>query len=98
MTNPEMGFAITFDSANYEKGSELAKIGWRAWWAATDPDDWHESLFSKEEVASFYDLGFCEPTKILLDRNGIAYEIEECFNESGDYLENFNCQKVSDFI
>jgi len=44
-----------------------------------DPD------FTKEEIAAFYDLGYAEPTSLLLDKRHIPHSIEDLeFDNNGN--------------
>lgn len=84
--NPDMGFALDFSMENYQKGKNLATIGWDAWWCATHPEDWEgESVLTKEEVESCYNLGYMDMALELLDKAEIPYIKVNCHDENGDF-------------
>lgn len=79
-------FAIRFPDVSLKdmvRGCML--IGLEAWYAAAHPETWERNEWDKEEVESFYGLGYAEPTMKLLDRHGIDYE---CFGIEFDEDEN----------
>lgn len=72
--------------------------GLDAWYcAAHTPVDYEGTLFSCEEVANFYDLGYAEPTEILLGRDGIGYELVD-MNESSDEDDEDDCEVNADEV
>jgi uncharacterized membrane protein len=64
-----------------EKDADLAmKCGVKgldAWYCASHPEDWDDDdeCFSREDVDSFYDLGYAEPAEILLKKYGVEYTL-----------------------
>lgn len=99
-TNYDMGFAVIVkNDEDYDRAKKLALIGWDAWWYATNPEDWENNeYFSKEDVESFYDMGYVEPASILLDRESISYEIKTCFDKHGDLLPEFKEKTIEEIL
>lgn len=84
----DCSFAVKFDDKTVlEKVKKYMREGLEAWYcAAHEPIDYDGDLFTKSEVASFYDLGYAEPTSILLDRDNIKHEILK-YNENESYTD-----------
>ncbi len=90
-TNPDIGFAVSVNEKDKERAKELIKTAWNAWWYASHPEDWIDNeYFSKEDVASFYESGYSEPTEQILTQAGIDYEIHSCFDADGELFPEFN--------
>lgn len=90
-------FAVKFDDDSVkEQVKTCMKEGLDVWYCAAHvPVDYEGSLFTKEEVEDFYDLGYAEPTEILLDRLGISYEIADIETDDDDFI--INVDEVIDF-
>ena len=82
--NPDIGFALYVHDSDYDRAKELARAGLFAWLGS---DDFREMYFSEFEVDDiyWYSVGYFEPTEYLLEKNGIAYLIEDCFDDDGDW-------------
>lgn len=92
--NPDMGFALDFPKEHYQKGKQLAEIGWDAWWYSTHSEDWEdESILTREDVESCYDLGYMEMALDLLYEAKIPYKRVKCFDEEG----NFNADMIKEW-
>ena len=90
-TNPDIGFAVSVNEKDKERATKLIKIAWNAWWYASHPEDWIDNeYFLKEDVASFYESGYAEPTEQILMQAGIDYEIHPCFDADGELFPEFN--------
>lgn len=90
----DLDFCLVVDEKDAELAKKCGEMGMLAWYCATHPEDWEDNeYFTKEDVESFYDLGYCEPTEILLKRYGIPYTIVNPeYNEkdemiADDYVE-----------
>jgi hypothetical protein len=83
----DCSFAIKIaNEAAAEKTKEYMQEGLSAWYcAAHTPIDYEGEYFSKEEVESFYDAGYAEPTEELLTKNGIEFELVDIeYDEDGN--------------
>ena len=82
----DMSFEVLVKNDNQmDVAIRAVKEGWNAWLAATTPEEWNGEYFTKEEVESFYELGFTEPTQIILDRLQISYEFVSCYDDEGNW-------------
>ena len=92
----DLSFEILIKNDN-QLGTAIKAVqeGWDAWNAATNPDDWEGKYFNKDDVESFYNIGFTEPAQILLDRLNIEYECISCYDDDGEWNGKYN---VSDAI
>jgi len=87
----ECNFAIRFeDESLKDKVRQYMQEGMTAWycaaWSAEERKEYfEETYFTNEEVEGFYELGYTEPTCILLDRYGIKYELVDIkYNKNGE--------------
>ena len=73
----DCSFAVKFDDKTVlEKVKKYMREGLEAWYcAAHEPIDYDGDLFTEAEIESFYDLGYAEPTSMLLDKDNIKHEI-----------------------
>ena len=84
--NPDMGFVVEVNE-RIEEAKELIKVGFEAWFAATD-DYKPNPYYTEEDLATWYDMGYAEPSVILLDRNGIPHsDVYTCFDEDGEFVK-----------
>ena len=92
-TNPDIGFAIYVkNDDDYDKAVELAYAGLFAW---LGDDEKREEYFLEYGVDSYYwGCGYFEPAEELLTENGIEYEIKECFDDEGNWLDNFDVNSI----
>ena len=59
-----LGFVVTVNAEDYDRAMELAWKGFDMW---NNP----------EEFPEYYDLGYTEPSRELMDEAGIEYEISD---------------------
>lgn len=95
--NPGIGFALYVHDSDYDKAKELAYAGLFAWLGG---EDLRKKYFSElEEDDNYWNTtGYFEPTMDLLKKNEIDYLIESCFDEDGDWLEEFNQVHIEEVI
>lgn len=94
--SPDIGFALYVHDSDYDKAKELAHAGLFAWLGS---DDLRERYFPEFEVDDFYwdSIGYFDPTEYLLEKNGIAYLIEDCFDDDG-YWNIDNVEVIEEVI
>lgn len=61
------------DDSKVDLAKELIQAGVDAWYQAADENHENE-YFSPEEIEGFYDFGYAEPSMLLLERFGIAFQ------------------------
>lgn len=72
----DLNFSLRIDPKDLKETVDCVDKGMLAWYCATHPEDWEDDDdFSREDIESFYDLGYCEPTEMLLNKRGIQYEL-----------------------
>lgn len=82
----ECDFGIEFfDESKLELVEKLASAGLGAWYQSAS-DDMKNEYFTEEEIESFYNDGYAEPTSELLDRYDIKYRIVDL-----EYDAHGNC-------
>lgn len=99
--NPEIGFAVTVSEKDYAEAVHLVDIGFHAWTSiggGEDGDPEIEAYFSDYPYDDnyWYSVGWSEPSADLLEKKGIEFEIEPCFQEDGEWLEHFDVDKVTE--
>ena len=68
-------FAFRVKAEDADRAIELSVRGLLAWYCAAHPEDWEDDEdFTREDLESFWDSGYADPARILLDRHGIWYE------------------------
>ena len=73
----DCSFAVRFEDKTKADIVRKAMIdGLDAWYAAAE-ETAESDVFTRAELDSFYNLGYAEPTMILLDKAGIEYAIED---------------------
>ena len=97
MCNPEIGFAVTVDEKNYQKAKTLADEGFSQWLSAGQYVAESE-YFDEDDAKWIHDCGWSEPSAYLLDKAGIENTIESCFDDDGEYLEDFDASKVCELV
>lgn len=64
------------DAKDAPKAKEYGIAGLDAWYQATlDPEERDSKYFTAEDIEGFYDLGYAEPTEMLLENDGIEFKI-----------------------
>lgn len=85
----DCSFAVEFtDLSVKEQVENYMREGLSAWYSATDPDKYNGDLFTIEEITSFYECGYAEPTEILLEKNHISYKLVDIETDNEDYIIN----------
>lgn len=94
--NPDIGFALYVHDSDYDEAKKLAFAGLFAW---LGDEDLRNEFFPEleEDDDYWYIKGYFEPAIRLLDRNGIEYLIENCFNEEGDW-EGKNVDVIEEIL
>ena len=97
--DPEIGFAVTVSESDYHRATYLARIALYAWTSCGGGEDRspeYDEFFPNHpyEDDYWYSVGWSEPAQELLEREGIEFEIEPCFQEEGQWLEGFDVDKV----
>lgn len=93
--NPEIGFAVDTPKRFYARAKELAIEGLQAWFDATNKD-FKSEHFSNEDKDWIYDVGWAEPTEFLLNEHNIPANIYDCFDDEGEWRDDFPAAYVTE--
>lgn len=78
---------VISDDSQKDKVIKCIEKGIGAWYCATNPEDYDDDAFTKEEVEGFYWNGYAEPTEALLKREGIEFElVENEYDDDGNLI------------
>lgn len=72
----DLDFVLDVALEDIELTKRLGVKGLLAWYCASHPEDWKDDEdFTRDDVDSFYGLGYAEPAMMLLEKHGIAYTL-----------------------
>lgn len=78
---------VISDDNQKDKAIECMERGIDAWYCAAHPNTYDRDDFTREEVEGFYWDGYAEPTKELLKREGIEFElVDDEYDEDGHLI------------
>ena len=96
LNNCDFAFRVP-DNVDIELVKDLMEDGLGAWYAAAvgQGETIEDSkYFTKEEIATFYAVGYAEPAEILMQRNHIPFAVEKL---EYDPLGNPICDDFIDY-
>jgi len=83
----DLSFVLNVPYEDIELTKKLGVEGLLAWYCASHPEDWEDDeYFTRDDVESFYDLGYAEPAMMLLDKHGIKYTLEDVEYDEKDEI------------